>query len=421
MQHNNSLEYALQLDESDVLKNYRNQFYVPLQSGKPASYFLGNSLGLQPKTAQDEVLHIMENWANFGVEGFFMGNNPWMDYHKKIIPQMAVIAGAKKDEIVLMNALTVNLHLLMTSFYRPTKTRYKIICEAKAFPSDQYMLQSQVLQHGLHENDCIIEIQPAAGAETISTEDIIAAIKQHGESLALVFLGGINYYTGQVFNMAAITQAAHNVGAYAAYDLAHAAGNIPLHLHEWGVDFAAWCNYKYLNSGPGAIATAFVHQKHLGKNFLRLQGWWGNDASNRFKMLPNFNPYPTAEAWQLSTPPIMQLATVKASLDIFGEAGFQNILAKNKQLSSYLFFMLNSLNTQNKFTQLTPQADVDHGCQASILVHENAKQIFDVLLPQGIFADWREPNVIRVAPVGLYNSFEEVWRFVRVMEGLLKN
>lgn len=420
MQHQPTYDYAQAQDEKDALKKFRDDFYIPLVQGKPAIYFLGNSLGLQPKNAQDEVLQIMENWANFGVEGFFMGSNPWLEYHKKITPQMATIAGAKEEEIVVMNHLTVNLHLLMTSFYRPTPSRYKIICEAKAFPSDQYMLQSQVKLHGLQPQDCIIEIQPATGKETIDHEDIIAAIKQHGNSVALVLFGGVNYYTGQVFNMAAITKAAHEVGAYAAFDLAHAAGNIPLQLHNWQVDFAAWCNYKYLNSGPGAAGTAFVHEKHLGKNFLRLEGWWGNDISNRFKMEPSFNPFATAEAWQLSTAPIMQLATAKAAMDVVAKAGFENVLQKQAQLSSYLYFMLNSINTNNAFTLLTPQQDGQHGCQASILVHKNAKAVFDALLPEGIFADWREPNVIRVAPVGLYNTFTEVFHFAQVLKKLLQ-
>lgn len=420
MQHNTSFEYAAQCDSADTLRHLRDEFYIPLLQGKPAIYFLGNSLGLQPKTTQDEVLDIMENWANFGVEGFFMGNNPWLQYHKKLLPQMAAIAGAKEDELVIMNHLTVNLHLLLVSFYQPTKTRYKIICEAKAFPSDQYMLQSQVKLHGLNPEDCIIEVQPAAGGETISNEDIIAAIKQHGESVALVLLGGVNYYTGQVFDMSAITEAAHEVGAHAGFDLAHAAGNIPLQLHEWNVDFAAWCNYKYLNSGPGAIASAFIHQKHIASDHLkRLEGWWGNNSSNRFKMEPQFTPSGTAESWQLSTAPIMQLAAVKASMDLFAQAGFEKVLEKNEQLSSYLFIMLNSINSDNKFTLLTPQQKGTHGCQASVMVHENAKQVFDALLPEGIFADWREPNVIRVAPVALYNTFTEIYHFTQVLKKLL--
>jgi kynureninase len=419
MAHENSFEYAQACDEKDKLKNFRENFYIPLLNGKPAIYFLGNSLGLQPKNTQNEVLGIMENWANFGVEGFFMGNNPWLKYHKKIVPQMAAIAGALEEEIVVMNHLTVNLHLLMTSFYRPAKNRYKIICEAKAFPSDQYMLQSQVKQHNLKPEDCIIEVKPAAGVETINHEDIIEAIKEHGNTVALVLFGGVNYYTGQVFDMAAITKAAHKVGAYAAFDLAHAAGNIPLHLHDWGVDFAAWCNYKYLNSGPGAVGSAFVHEKHLSTNFLRLEGWWGNDISNRFKMEQAYNPFSTAEAWQLSTAPIMQLATVKAAMDIFAKGGVESILQKQAQLSDYLFFMLNSINEDKLFTILTPQQKGTHGCQASVQVHKNAKQVFDALLPQGIFADWREPNVIRVAPVALYNTFTEIYHFTQVLKKLL--
>ena len=422
MTHQNSLSYARDLDKNDPLKNFRQQFYIPQAKGKDAMYFLGNSLGLQPMSTQNEVLTIMENWANFGVEGFFMGDNPWLDYPKKLLPSLSRILGAQENELVVMNHLTVNLHLLMISFYQPTATRYKIICEAKAFPSDQYCMQSQMKLHGLNVEDCLVEVSPREGEETIQHEDILAAIEKHGEATALVLFSGVNYYTGQVFNMQAIAAAAHSKGAYAGFDLAHAAGNIELHLHEWQADFACWCNYKYLNSGPGAIAGAFIHEKHIGNQALqRLEGWWGNDTSNRFKMEEKFTPYPSAEAWQMSTPPIMLLAAHYASLQIFDAAGFQNILTKSRLLSSYLLFLLNDTSSSTqKFSIITPQYPAEHGCQVSFSVKQDAKQLFDQLLPNGIFADWREPNVIRVAPVPLYNSFEEVFLFSQMLKQLLK-
>ena len=421
MPHQYSLGYAQQLDNNDALNSFRDRFYAPYLHGKRAVYFLGNSLGLQPKNAQDEVLKIMEGWANFGVEGFFMGNDPWLNYHKHITPLLTGIIGAKEEEIVTMNQLTVNLHLLMISFYHPTAARYKIICEAKAFPSDQYAFQSQVKLHGFNPADAIIEVQPQPGTELISTEDILAAIKDNGDSVALVLFSGVNYYTGQVFDIKAITAAAHAAGAYAGFDLAHAAGNIKLQLHDWGVDFAVWCNYKYLNSGPGAIAGAFVHERHLSDSKLpRLEGWWGNSISNRFKMEKEFTPSPTAESWSMSTTPVMLLAAHKASLDVFAAAGFDNLLAKSKALGSYLFFLLNYINQPaEKFTIITPQNSDERGCQVSISIHQNAKAVFDTLMPLGIFADWREPNVIRVAPVPLYNSFEEIFIFADTLRQLL--
>ncbi len=421
MAHEYSQSYAQQLDSKDSLRLFREQFYAPCLHGKRATYFLGNSLGLQPKTTQGEVLKIMEGWANFGVEGFFLGNDPWLNYHKHITPLLTNIIGAKQEEIVTMNHLTVNLHLLMISFYQPTPMRYKIICEAKAFPSDQYAFQSQVKLHGFDPAEAIIEVYPKAGTELITTEDIVTTIEEQGDAVALVLFSGVNYYTGQVFNMKAITAAAHKAGAYAGFDLAHAAGNIELQLHDWAVDFAAWCNYKYLNSGPGAIAGAFVHERHLSDNKLpRLEGWWGNNLSNRFKMESSFTPSTTAESWSMSTTPIMLLAAHKASLEIFAAAGFDNLLEKSKALSQYLFFVLDHINQpEKKFTIITPQNSGQRGCQVSLSVHQNAKAVFDTLMPLGIFADWREPNVIRVAPVPLYNSFEEIFIFADTLQQLL--
>lgn len=420
MQHQFSLEYAKGLDNRDSLHHFREQFFAPYIHGKRAIYFLGNSLGLQPKNTHEELMKIMDSWANLGVEGFFLGNDPWLKYPQKIVPMIGNIMGALPEEVVTMNHLTVNLHLLMVSFYNPTPTRYKIICEAKAFPSDQYALQSQARLHGFDPADAIIEVHPETGTELITTADIIETIEQHADSVALVLLGGVNYYTGQVFDMKAITAAAHKAGAKTGFDLAHAAGNIKLHLHDWNVDFACWCNYKYLNSGPGAIAGAFIHQRYLHDTSIKkMEGWWGNDLSNRFKMENTFTPSATAENWSLSTSPMLLMAAHKAALDIFEQAGFDNLVAKSKALSRYLFFVLDHINQpEEKFTIITPRNPDERGCQVSISLHKNAKAIFDTLLPLGIFADWREPNVIRVAPVPLYNSFEEIFIFADILRQL---
>ena len=422
MQHRFSLEYAKALDDRDALHHFREQFIAPVFRGKRAVYFLGNSLGLQPITTQEAIQNVMQGWANLGVEGFFLGGDPWIDYHKKIAPLISKIVGALPEEVVAMNHLTVNLHLLMISFYNPTPHRYKIICEAKAFPSDQYALQSQAWLHGFDTADAIVEVHPKEGTEIITTEDILSTIQQHKDSIALVVFSGINYYTGQVFDMNAITVAAHKAGAKVGFDLAHAAGNIILQLHDWGVDFACWCNYKYLNSGPGSVAGAFVHQRHLkDQNLKKLKGWWGNDAGNRFKMEPTFNPAATAESWSMSTPPMLLLAAHKASLDIFEVAGFDNLVEKSKALSNYLFFVLDHINPNNeKFSIITPRNADERGCQVSISVNKNARAIFETLLPLGIFADWREPNVIRVAPVPLYNSFEEIFIFADILRQLIE-
>jgi len=423
MNHQYSLEYARQLDQQDSLHSYREQFYAPYLNNKRAVYFLGNSLGLQPKNTQDEVMKIMEGWANFGVEGFFLGNDPWLHYHKQIIPLLTGIIGAKEEELVIMNHLTVNLHLLMISFYKPTKKRYKIICEAKAFPSDQYAFQSQVKYHGYDPADAIIEVYPKKGTDLITTQDIIDIIEQHKDSIALVLFSGVNYYTGQVFDIEAITKSAQDAGAYAGFDLAHAAGNIKLQLHDWNVDFACWCNYKYLNSGPGAIAGAFVHERHLDSESIpRLEGWWGNAASNRFKMESSYTSSHTAESWSMSTPPIMLLAAHKAALQVFAAAGFDKLLMKSNALSEYLFFVLNYINQpKEKFRIITPAKASERGAQVSISIHENARAVFETLMPLGIFADWREPNVIRIAPVPLYNSFEEIFIFADILRQLLND
>jgi kynureninase len=327
------------------------------------------------------------------------------------------------EEIIVMNQLTVNLHLLMISFYRPTTKRYKIICEAKAFPSDQYAFQSQAKLHGFNPDDAIIEVLPKEGTATIDTADILEAIKKHGDETALVIFGGVNYYSGQAYDMQSICKAAHEVGAYCGFDLAHAAGNIALELHDWNVDFACWCSYKYLNSGPGGVSGAFIHQRHISNTELpRLAGWWGHDKENRFKMEKEFMPIPTAEGWQLSNAPVLSMAAHKASLDIFAEAGMHNLVQKGKLLSSYLLFILDEINSALKtdiIEVITPRNENERGCQISMLMQKDGKRIFDELIKAGVIADWREPNVIRVAPVPLYNSFEDVYRFGKTLEHYL--
>ena len=421
MTFENNLAFANQLDEQDSLNQFREQFYIPVINGNECIYFTGNSLGLQPKTTQDYVVNELEDWANFGVEGHFHATNPWFSYHEMFPQQVAKIVGALPEEVVVMNQLTVNLHLLMTTFYRPTKERFKIICEAKAFPSDQYAFESQVKLHGFNPDEAIIEVKPREGEYSIRTEDIIATIEKHSSSIALVLFSGVNYYTGQVFDMPSITKAAHNIGAYCGFDLAHAAGNIELHLHDWNVDFACWCSYKYLNSGPGGVAGAYIHQKHFtNKSLQRLAGWWGQNKTNRFKMEKGFDPIETAEGWQLSNAPILSMAAHKASLDIFEDAGIENLVAKGKQLSDYLFFIIEELNstlTKKAIEIITPKNE--KGCQVSMLMLQKGKEVFEALKQNGVLADWREPNVIRIAPVPLYNTFKEIYHFGEIVKRIL--
>ncbi len=421
MTFENNLAFANQLDEQDSLNQFREQFYIPVINGNECIYFTGNSLGLQPKTTQDYVVNELEDWANFGVEGHFHATNPWFSYHEMFPQQVAKIVGALPEEVVVMNQLTVNLHLLMTTFYRPTKERFKIICEAKAFPSDQYAFESQVKLHGFNPDEAIIEVTPREGEYSIRTEDIIATIEKHSSSIALVLFSGVNYYTGQVFDMPSITKAAHNIGAYCGFDLAHAAGNIELHLHDWNVDFACWCSYKYLNSGPGGVAGAYIHQKHFtNKSLQRLAGWWGQNKTNRFKMEKGFDPIETAEGWQLSNAPILSMAAHKASLDIFEDAGIENLVAKGKQLSDYLFFIIEELNstlTKKAIEIITPKNE--KGCQVSMLMLQKGKEVFEALKQNGVLADWREPNVIRIAPVPLYNTFKEIYHFGEIVKRIL--
>lgn len=419
------LDRAQRLDQDDPICDFRSLFHIPFRDGKTMIYFTGNSLGLAPKNAQSAISQELSDWAKLGVEGHFHAKNPWYSYHEWFSTALAPLVGALAEEVVAMNQLTVNIHLLLASFYKPTKERYKIITEAKAFPSDLYALHTHVQWHGLDPKDCIIEIQPHPGKHCIETSQITDAIKEAGNNLALVFMGGVNYYSGQVLNISTITKAAHEVGAFAGFDLAHAVGNIPLQLHQWQVDFAAWCSYKYLNSGPGSIAGAYVHQKHAKNTALhRLGGWWGHDKSTRFEMLPEFQPMPTAEGWQLSNAPVFSMAAHRASLDVFHAAGLEAIFKKGKDLAKFtkemLLLVKNEFNT-DYFEIITPLNEAESGCQISLLFHQKGKEVFQALTDAGVVADWREPNVIRIAPVPLYNKFIEVYRFGNIIHQILAN
>lgn len=423
MIYENTLPFAREQDTKDVLKDFQNKFYIPIINSKESIYFTGNSLGLQPKSTQNYILKELENWANFGVEGHFYMKDPWYSYHDFFPEKLSKIVGGKPHEIVVMNQLTVNIHLLMASFYKPTKKKFKIICEAKAFPSDQYAMASQVAFHGFDPKESIIEISPRKDEYILRTADILSAITEHKDELTLVFFGGINYYSGQVLDMMSITKAAHDAEVLCGFDLAHAAGNVELKLNEWDVDFACWCSYKYLNSGPGGIAGAFIHERFVtDAAFPRLTGWWGNEKATRFKMEKEFMPISTAEGWQLSNPSILDMAAHRAAVDIFDEAGMENIFEKSTKLTGFALFILQEINRSSgreMIKILTPLNAEERGSQISMLINENGKQTFDTLKAHGIIGDWREPNVIRIAPVPLYNSYEDVWQFGSIMNAII--
>ncbi len=397
------------------MKDFRHKFIIPERNGKEQIYFLGNSLGLQPRNTAEAIGEILYQWSHYGVEGFFEGEKPWLKLHDSLTEPLAEIVGCLPSEVVVMNHLTVNLHLLMASFYRPDKNKFKIICEAKAFPSDQYMLETQVKHHGLDPDKVIIEVHPREGEYIIHHEDILATIEKHKQELALVLWGGVNYYTGQLFDMQSIAAAAHAAGAKIGLDLAHAVGNVALQLHDWNIDFAAWCSYKYLNSGPGGVAGAYIHERYHNNTVPRLAGWWGYEKETRFKMLHGFKPVNSAEGWQLSTPPMMLLAAHKASLDIFQEAGMSDLVKQGIKNSDLLIELLKQ-ETSSKIDILTPDVK---GCQVSVLIKKEGKSLFDQLSKHGVFADWREPDVIRVAPVPLYNTTEEIKQFANIFKKIL--
>lgn len=424
MTFQNTLAYAQQLDAQDELKEYRNEFIFPQHNGANVIYFTGNSLGLQPKRTKKYVEDVMNDWANLAVEGHFYAEKPWWDYQERFATPLSKIVGAKQTEVTVMNTLTVNLHLLMVSFYRPTAKRYKIICEEKAFPSDQYMFQSQVKFHGYDPKEAIVEIKRREGEHNIRLEDIIAKINEVGDELALVLFGGVNYYTGQVFDMKTITQAGHKVGAVVGFDLAHAAGNIELKLNEWNVDFAAWCSYKYMNSGPGNASGCFVHEKHHYTNLPRFAGWWGHNKERRFKMEPDFDPVHGADGWQVSNLPVLSLAPYLASVEMFAEVGMEKLIKKRDQITSYLEFILHEIDSEipgTEFEIITPKNKEERACQLSVFLHGQGRNLFDYLMSNGVITDWREPNVIRLAPVPLYCSFEDMYKFGQILKrGILR-
>lgn len=413
---------AAELDTHDPLARYRERFHLPRHRGADEIYLCGNSLGLQPKSTARYLQEELEDWQRLAVKAHFDGRRPWMPYHEFLTDKTARVVGALPQEVVNMNSLTVNLHLMMVSFFRPTQERNRILIEAGAFPSDRYAVESQLRYHGLDPAETLIEIGPRRHEETLRTEDIETVLAEEGRRIALVLLPGVQYRTGQWFDMARLSRAAHAAGCVVGFDLAHATGNVPLSLHDWEVDFAVWCNYKYMNGGPGAVAGCFVHQRHLGKQDLpRFAGWWGHDKATRFKMGPEYQPSPTAEAWQLSNPPILAMAPVLASLDIFDEAGMPALREKSLQLTGYLEWLLKQ-RLADKLEILTPSAPHARGCQLSLRLQadrERARGIHEQLEQRGVTCDWREPDVIRVAPVPLYNSYTDAHRFTEILSQLL--
>ncbi|MBL6446827.1 kynureninase [Fulvivirga sp. 29W222] len=421
MSNKNTLAYAQQLDNEDPLKAFRNRFHIPKLKGKDVIYFTGNSLGLQPKSTKTYINEELDDWATLGVEGHFHSQKrPWFHYHKFSKEALAKIVGALPSEVVSMNSLTSNLHLMMVSFYRPTKTRHKILIESGAFPSDQYAVESQIKFHKLPYNEALVEISPRKGEHTLRTEDIISKIEEHKDSLALVMLSGVQYYSGQFFDIQKITEAGHQAGAFVGFDLAHAAGNVPLELHKHEVDFAAWCSYKYLNSGPGGVSGIFVHEKH-GNNpdIPRFAGWWGHNEEERFKMEKGFKPMEGADGWQLSNVNVLSSAAHLAALEIYNEAGMEALREKSLKLTGYLESLLKELQDEGFLQMITPTEPNARGCQLSLLVTHNGKAIFEHLTQSGVVADWREPNVIRVAPVPLYNTFEDVFNFYDILKKVI--
>ena len=414
-------ECARSLDATDPLRGYREQFHIPKRAdGEPVIYFAGNSLGLQPKSARRIVEQEMDDWARLAVDAHFRGATPWYSYHEVFRETGARLAGGLPGagEVVMMNSLTINLHLMMVTFFQPASERFKILMEEPAFPSDMYAIQTHIRSRGLDPKKTILVVKPRTGEQSLRTEDIEALLEREGCSIALVLIGGINFFTGQFFDIPRITEAAHRQGCIVGWDLAHAAGNVPLQLHDWNVDFAVWCSYKYLNAGPGAVAGCFVHERH-GKNpkLPRLAGWWGNDPETRFKMhlIPEFVPRGGADGWQVSNPPILSMAPLKASLEIFDEVGMAALRQKSLMLTSYIRFLLDQ-SSPSWFEIITPNTPVGaHGCQLSILVKDQPKQRFKALEQAGMICDFREPNVIRIAPAPLYNTFHECWTFAQIL------
>lgn len=414
------LEFAKYQDAKDSLSKYRNQFHIPKnKDGKDLIYMTGNSLGLQPITTKSYINQELEDWANLGVEGHTDAKNPWLKYNEYLTESMANIVGAKPIEVVVMNTLTANLHFMMVSFYKPTKTRYKIIIEADAFPSDKYAVESQLRHHGFDDKEGVILWEAREGEELTRYEDLETIFKSQGNEIALVMIGGVNYYTGQYFDLKRITELGHSYGCMVGFDCAHGAGNVELNLHDSGADFAVWCTYKYLNSGPGSLAGCFVHERHAhNKNLNRFTGWWSHNKETRFKMRDEFDQLSGAEGWQLSNPPILSMAAIKASLDIFAKVGFKNLVEKSKKLTGYFEFLIHELNNKD-IKIITPSNPNERGCQLSIQVKSADKTLHHKLIESGVISDWREPDVIRCAPVPLYNSFQDVYHLVEKLKAIL--
>ncbi len=418
--YKSGLEYAIQQDQLDELSNYREQFHIPKdKSGNDWLYFTGNSLGLQPKNTQAYLQQELDDWANFGVEGHFDAKNPWMPYHEFLTEAMAKIVGAKPIEVVIMNTLTTNLHLLMVSFYQPMKTKYKIVIESDAFPSDRYAVESQLDFHGFDTKEGLVEWKPRKGEELLKIEDLETILEEQGDEIALLLIGGVNYYTGQYLDIKQIAALGHAKECMVGIDLAHGVGNIQPDLHNSGVDFAAWCTYKYLNSGPGSLGGLFVHEKHAyNKDLKRFSGWWNHNKETRFNMRQPFDVMAGAEGWQLSNPPILSMAAIKASLDMFNEVGMDALRKKSEKLTSYFEFLINALDIDG-IKIITPSNPEERGCQLSIQVKNADKSLHKKLTEAHIITDWREPDVIRCAPVPLYNTFKDVYRMVEILSSIL--
>ena len=416
------LKYAKQQDHLDELSNYKNQFHIPKdKNGNELIYLAGNSLGLQPKSTKDYINQELEDWAFYGVEGHTKAKNPWVSYHEILTDNMAKLVGAKPIEVVVMNSLTANLHFMMISFYKPTKTRYKILIESDAFPSDKYAVESQLRHHGYNDKEGLIIWKPRKNEELLHHEDLEAILESQGNEIALIMIGSVNYYTGQCFDLKRITELGHKHGCVVGFDCAHGAGNVELNLHDSGADFAVWCTYKYLNSGPGSLAGCFVNERHAyNKNLNRFTGWWSHNKQTRFNMRQEFDVLPGAEGWQLSNPPILSMAAIKASLDIFNEVGIQNLVKKSRKLTGYFEFLIQQLNNPD-IKIITPNNPEERGCQLSIQVKNANKSLHNKLTKAGVISDWREPDVIRCAPVPLYNSFEDVYHMVEKLKTILTN
>src|SRR2546430_3633404 len=412
-------KFAQQLDAEDPLRSFRDRFHLPVgANGESLIYFAGNSLGLMPKSAKQIVEQELKDWADLGVDAHLQAKTPWYSYHETLREPAARLVGAQPIEVICMNSLTVNLHLMMATFYRPTKSRFKILMEDPAFPSDTYAIKTQISHHGLEPKEALVLARPREGEFTVRTEEILDLIEKHTDELAVVLIGGVNFFTGQLFDIPTITAAAQKHGITVGVDLAHAIGNVPLSLHDWNVDFAVWCSYKYLNAGPGAVAGAFVHERHAtNTKLLRLAGWFGNDPNTRFRMHlePEFIPVASADGWQISNPPILSMAPLRASLALFEEAGMEALRQKSIKLTSYLQFLLEDGDSGSLFNVITPREANERGCQLSIQAREYPKELFSKLEAAGVKCDFREPNVIRAAPTPLYNTFHEVWRFARIV------